>query len=117
MMLNRKDFEIMNAFSTSELIGTAIFALILAILAYRIIRGMPKMAGNITAFRKRTLVWTQVALVLTVLQLNFKAGDWRFAIILGLIVLFTGSVWGAARYYDMRRPPEADSSGQDTPGE
>jgi multisubunit Na+/H+ antiporter MnhF subunit len=116
-MLNRKDFEKMNAFSTSEIIGTAIFALILAILAYRIIRGMPTMAGNITAFRKRTLVWTQVALVLTVLQLNFKAGDWRFAIILGLIVLFTGSVWWAARYYDMRRPAEAEPAQQENPEE
>ncbi|WP_342563439.1 hypothetical protein NST84_28845 [Paenibacillus sp. FSL R7-0345] len=98
----------MNAFTNSELIGTIIFALILALLAYRIIRGMPAMEGNITAFRKRTLVWTQVALVLTVLQLNFKAGDWRFAIILGLIVLFTGSIWWAARHYDMLRPAESE---------
>lgn len=42
----------MNAFTNSELIGTIIFALILALLAYRIIRGMPAMEGNITAFRK-----------------------------------------------------------------
>ncbi|OMF92415.1 hypothetical protein [Paenibacillus sp. FSL R7-0273] len=104
----------MNAFTNSELTGTIIFALILAVLAYRIIRGMPAMKGNITAFRKRTLVWTQVALVLTVLQLNFKAGDWRFAIILGLIVLFTGSIWWAARHYDMRRPAESDTAVQDS---
>ncbi|WP_042202453.1 hypothetical protein [Paenibacillus camerounensis] len=107
----------MNAFTNSELTGTIIFALILAILAYRIIRGMPAMEGNITAFRKRTLVWTQVALVLTVLQLNFKAGDWRFAIILGLIVLFTGSIWWAARRYDMRRPADRELSNQDSPQE
>lgn len=103
----------MNVFTPSELAGTVIFALILAIIAYRVIRGMPNMAGNITAFRKRTLVWTQVSLVLTVLQLNFKAGDWRFAIILGLIVLFTGSVWLAARHYDMRRPADPEIDQQD----
>ncbi|MBT2291274.1 hypothetical protein J7E73_19550 [Paenibacillus albidus] len=102
--------EPMQAFTSYELVGTAIFALILVFIAYRIIRSMPKMAGNIAAFRRRTLVWTQVALVLTVLQLNFKAGDWRFAIILGLIVLFTGSIWWAARYYDLRRPAEPDTS-------
>jgi hypothetical protein len=94
----------MNAFTTSELLVTAIFALILAIIAYRVIRGMRAMSGDISALRKRTLVWTQVALVLTVLQLNFKAGDWRFAVILGLIVIFTSSVWLAARHYDMKRP-------------
>ncbi|WP_410512720.1 hypothetical protein PaeBR_22660 [Paenibacillus sp. BR2-3] len=98
----------MNVFTTSELIGTAIFALILAILAYRIIRGMPTMTGDISALRKRTLIWMQVALVLTVLQLNFKAGDWRFAIILGMIVIFTGSVWLAARHYDLQRPAEPE---------
>lgn len=103
----------MNAFTNSELIGTAIFALILVILAYRIIRGMPTMTGDISALRKRTLVWTQVALVLTVLQLNFKAGDWRFAIILGLIVLFTGSVWLAARHYDLLRPTDPESADED----
>lgn len=100
----------MNAFTTSELIGTGIFALILFVLAYFIIRGMPTMTGDISALRKRTLIWTQVALVLTVLQLNFKAGDWRFAIILGLIVLFTGSVWLFARHYDLKRPDSAESS-------
>ncbi|AIQ71465.1 hypothetical protein [Paenibacillus graminis] len=104
----------MNTLSTPEWIVTIVFALILAIIAYRVIRGMPNMAGNITAFRKRTLVWTQVALVLAVLQLNFKAGDWRFGIILGLIVLFTGSVWLAARYYDLRRPEAADPAEQET---
>ncbi|MDQ0192309.1 hypothetical protein [Paenibacillus wynnii] len=103
----------MNIFTTSELLGTAIFALILAILAYRIIRGMPTMAGDIGALRKRTLVWTQVALVLTVLQLNFKAGDWRFAIILGLIVLFTSSVWLAARHYDLLRPLDPEQTKDD----
>ena len=100
----------MNSFSTSELLGTAIFVLILAILAFRIIRSMPTMTGDIAALRKRTLVWTQVALVLTVLQLNFKAGDWRFAIILGFIVLFTGSVWLAARHYDLLRPAEPEAA-------
>lgn len=100
----------MNVLSPAELAGTVIFALILAIIAYRVIRGMPKMTGDISAFRKRTLVWTQVALVLTVLQLNFKAGDWRFAIILGLIVLFTGSVWYAARHYDRLRPTDLEST-------
>jgi hypothetical protein len=104
----------MNAFTSSEFIGTIIFAVILAVLAYRIIRGMPKMAGDITVFRKRTLVWTQVALVLTVLQLNFKAGDWRFAIILGLIVLFTGSIWLSARHYDLLRPAASGAPGQNT---
>lgn len=62
----------MNRLTTGEMAGTALFALILALLAYRIIRGMPKMAGDITAFRKRTLVWTQVALVLTVLQAQLQ---------------------------------------------
>ncbi|MCE3203806.1 hypothetical protein [Paenibacillus sonchi] len=104
----------MNTLSTPEWTATLAFALILAIIAYRVIRSMPNMAGNITAFRKRTLVWTQVALVLAVLQLNFKAGDWRFGIILGLIVLFTGSVWLAARYYDLRRPEAADPADQET---
>lgn len=100
----------MNAFTNSEWIGTLIFALILVIIAYRIIRGMPTMTGDISVLRKRTLVWTQVALVLTVLQLNFKAGDWRFAIILGMIVLFTASVWYAARYYDLRRPADPEAA-------
>ncbi|MBW4082149.1 hypothetical protein [Paenibacillus sp. S150] len=103
----------MNTLSTTEWIATVIFALILAIIAYRVIRGMPNMSGNISAFRKRTLVWTQVALVLTVLQLNFKAGDWRFGIILGLIVLFTGSVWLAARHYDLRLHGVTDSAEQE----
>ncbi|MEK5490361.1 hypothetical protein MKZ24_06490 [Paenibacillus sp. FSL R7-0297] len=103
----------MNGLTTGEIAGTVIFALILAILAYRIIRGMPKMAGELTAFRKRTLVWTQVALVLTVLQLNFKAGDWRFGIILGLIVLFTGSIWLSARRYDNARQAESAAEQQD----
>ncbi|BCG61465.1 hypothetical protein [Paenibacillus sp. URB8-2] len=92
----------MNSFSSSELFGTAVFTLILGAIAFIVIRGMPKMNGAIAALRKRTLIWTQVALVLTVLQLNFKAGDWRFSIILGLIVLFTGSIWLAARHYDLR---------------
>ncbi|MEI2396851.1 MULTISPECIES: hypothetical protein [Paenibacillus] len=104
----------MNGLTTGEIAGTVIFALILALLAYRIIRGMPKMAGDITAFRKRTLVWTQVALVLTVLQLNFKAGDWRFGIILGLIVLFTGSIWLSARRYDNARLAESAAEPQDS---
>ncbi|WNS42536.1 hypothetical protein [Paenibacillus sp. MMS20-IR301] len=104
----------MNGLTTGEIAGTAIFALILAILAYRIIRGMPKMAGDITAFRKRTLVWTQVALVLAVLQLNFKAGDWRFGIILGLVVLFTGSIWLAARRHDNARLADAGGEQQDS---
>ncbi|AIQ44140.1 hypothetical protein MKX70_07550 [Paenibacillus sp. FSL R7-0312] len=104
----------MNGLTTGEIAGTVIFALILAILAYRIIRGMPKMAGELTAFRKRTLVWTQVALVLTVLQLNFKAGDWRFGIILGLIVLFTGSIWLSARRYDNARQAESAAEQQDS---
>lgn len=103
----------MNTLTTPEWIATIAFALILALIAFRVIRGMPNMAGNITAFRKRTLVWTQVALVLTVLQLNFKAGDWRFGIILGLIVLFTGSIWLAARHYDLRRPEDVESAEQD----
>ncbi|MFE4712196.1 hypothetical protein ACFRAM_15100 [Paenibacillus sp. NPDC056722] len=101
----------MNVFTSSEWIGTAVFALILLIIAYRVIRGLPKMTGDIAAFRKRTLVWTQVALVLTVLQLNFKAGDWRFAIILGMIVLFTGSIWLAARREDIRSGAGADPAG------
>lgn len=94
--------ETMHVLSSSELAVTAIFALILAVIAYLIIRNIPKMSGDIAAFRKRTLVWTQVSLVLTVLQLNFKAGDWRFSIVLGLIVLFTGSIWLSARYHDIR---------------
>lgn len=93
----------MNTFTSSELAGTAVFALVLAVIAFIIIRRMPGMGDNITNLRKRTLVWTQVSLVLTVLQLNFKAGDWRFGIILGLIVLFTGALWLAARHYDLRR--------------
>ncbi|AWV36240.1 hypothetical protein NSQ91_30435 [Paenibacillus sp. FSL R7-0048] len=93
----------MHVLSSSELAVTAIFALILAVIAYLIIRNIPKMVGDIAAFRKRTLVWTQVSLVLTVLQLNFKAGDWRFSIVLGLIVLFTGAIWLSARYYDISR--------------
>lgn len=92
----------MHVLSSTELAVTLGFALILAIIAYLIIRSIPKMVGDIAAFRKRTLVWTQVSLVLTVLQLNFKAGDWRFSIVLGLIVLFTGSIWLSARYYDIR---------------
>lgn len=104
----------MNGLTNGEIAGTVVFALILAILAYRIIRGMPKMAGDITAFRKRTLVWTQVALVLAVLQLNFKAGDWRFSIILGLIVLFTGSIWLSARRYDNAR--QGDSAREQESG-
>jgi hypothetical protein len=112
MMLSRKDFEMMNVFTSSELAGTAVFALILFLIAYRVIRGIPKMTGDIAAFRKRTLVWTQVALVLTVLQLNFKAGDWRFAIILGLIVLFTGSIWLAARRHDIRNGAGSEQAGQ-----
>jgi uncharacterized membrane protein len=113
-MITRKDFETMNGLTTGEIAGTAVFALILAILAYRIIRGMPKMAGELAAFRKRTLVWTQVALVLTVLQLNFKAGDWRFGIILGLIVLFTGSIWLSARRYDNARLADAAAEQQES---
>lgn len=113
-MLIRKEFEKMNALSTTEWIITVAFALILAVIAYRVIRGMPKMAGDITAFRKRTLVWTQVALVLTVLQLNFKAGDWRFGIILALIVLFTGSIWLSARHYDLRRSEAQGSAEQES---
>ncbi|ASA24620.1 hypothetical protein [Paenibacillus donghaensis] len=97
--------------SNAELAGTLLFALILAGLSFLIIRSMPKMGLNITAFRKRTLVWTQVALVLTVLQLNFKAGDWRFAIILGMIVLFTGSIWLSARRYDQLLPTAPDAEG------
>lgn len=104
----------MAVFSPSELAGTAIFALILAVIAFIVIRSMRNMQETIGALRKRTLVWTQVALVLTVLQLNFKAGDWRFAIILGLIVLFTGSMWLAARHYDLRfNPPETDGKGKE----
>jgi hypothetical protein len=102
----------MHVLSSSELVVTAIFALILAVIAYLIIRSIPKMIGDIPAFRKRTLVWTQVSLVLTVLQLNFKAGDWRFSIVLGLIVLFTGSIWLSARYYDLSR--SADPESKDT---
>ncbi|WP_379156863.1 hypothetical protein [Paenibacillus sp. sgz5001063] len=107
----------MNTLTTPEWIATLAFALILALIAFRVIRGMPTMAGDITAFRKRTLVWTQVALVLTVLQLNFKAGDWRFGIILGLIVLFTGSIWLAARRYDLRHPKNIESAEQDSSAE
>ncbi|WP_313641462.1 hypothetical protein MHH52_27425 [Paenibacillus sp. FSL K6-0276] len=99
----------MHVLSSSELAVTAIFALILAVIAYLIIRNIPKMIGDITAFRKRTLVWTQVSLVLTVLQLNFKAGDWRFSIVLGLIVLFTGSIWLSARYYDIHSTVDPES--------
>ncbi|WP_339318465.1 hypothetical protein [Paenibacillus sp. FSL R10-2734] len=99
----------MHVLSSSELAVTAIFALILAVIAYLIIRNIPKMIGDIAAFRKRTLVWTQVSLVLTVLQLNFKAGDWRFSIVLGLIVLFTGSIWLSARYYDIRSTLDPES--------
>lgn len=101
--------ETMHVLSSSELAVTAIFALILAVIAYWIIRNIPKMSGDIAAFRKRTLVWTQVSLVLTVLQLNFKAGDWRFSIVLGLIVLFTGSIWLSARYHDIRSTLDPES--------
>ncbi|HEY4431422.1 MAG TPA: hypothetical protein VGN87_10320 [Paenibacillus sp.] len=99
----------MHVLSSSELVVTAIFALILAVIAYLIIRNIPKMTGDIPAFRKRTMVWTQVSLVLTVLQLNFKAGDWRFSIVLGLIVLFTGSIWLSARYHDIRSNIDPES--------
>ncbi|WP_379130163.1 hypothetical protein [Paenibacillus sp. sgz500958] len=99
----------MNGFTNSDLLGIAIFALILILLAYRFIKGMPKVI-NISAMRRRMLTWFQVALVLTVLQLNFKSGDWGFAVILGLIVLFTGSIWYAARYYDIRRPADPEEA-------
>lgn len=44
--------ETMHVLSSSELAVTAIFALILAVIAYLIIRNIPKMSGDIAAFRK-----------------------------------------------------------------
>lgn len=103
----------MNVFTPADWAGTALFALILVLIAYRVIVRLPAMEGDISAFRKRTLVWTQMASILTVLQLNFKAGDWRFAIILGMIVLFAGSIWLAARRQDLRSHAKGETAVRD----
>ncbi|KAA9008399.1 hypothetical protein F4V43_01210 [Paenibacillus spiritus] len=108
----------MNDFTNGELIATGVFALLLIGLALVVVRSMARMGEGIIPLRRRTLVWFQISLVLTVVQLNFKKdGDWRFSVILGLIVLFTGAVWLFARSYERKYTAAHPEAARDTASE
>ncbi|MEF2966832.1 hypothetical protein V3851_13400 [Paenibacillus sp. M1] len=93
----------MGSLQREDLIGSLIFLLILVVVAWINLRKMKTGAYDFKALRKRGLMWTEVAVVLFMLQLLMRKGDQRFLLILGMVVLFAASQWLGAIYYDRRR--------------
>lgn len=92
----------MNNFSTEDLIGSAVFIVVLLTVAFINLRKMKTGSYDLKALRKRGLMWTEVAVALFMIQLLMRKGDNRFLIILGLVVLFAASQWLGAVYFDRR---------------
>lgn len=89
-------------FSTEDLIGSAVFIVVLLAVAFINLRKMKTGSYDLKALRKRGLMWTEVAVALFMIQLLMRKGDNRFLVILGLVVLFAASQWLGAVYFDRR---------------
>lgn len=92
----------MITFTREDWIGTGIFVLILAVIAFINLRKMSGGSYNLPALRKRGLMWTQIALGLFVVQFIMRKEDYRFLVILGLVFLFAVSQWLGAMYFEKR---------------
>lgn len=92
----------MYTFTREDWIGTGVFLLILAVIAFINLRKMSKGSYNLPALRKRGLMWTQIAIGLFVVQFVMRREDTRFLIILGLVFLFAVSQWLGAMYFEKR---------------
>lgn len=93
----------MGSFQREDLIGSFLFLIILAAVAWFNLRKMRTGDYDYKALRKRGLMWTQIAVVLFLMQFLLPNADNRFSLVLGLVVLFTASQWLGAVYYDRRK--------------
>ncbi len=92
----------MSPFQREDLIGSLIFFLILAVLAWINLRKLKTGKYDYKALRKRGLMWTEIAVVLFFMQFILGKGDYRFTLVLGMFVLFAASQWLGAIYYERK---------------
>lgn len=96
----------MGSFQREDFIGSLIFFLILVILAWINLRKLRTGDYDYKALRKRGLMWTEIAVVLFLMQFILRKGDNRFLLVLGMFVLFAASQWLGAIYYDRKNNGE-----------
>lgn len=99
----------LNSIAREDWIGFLIFLGVLVVVAWINLRKMGTGRYDYKALRKRGLMWTEIAVLLFMLQLLLRKGDNRFLVVLGMVVLFAASQWLGAIYYD-RKHRDQDGS-------
>lgn len=92
----------LNSIAREDWIGAVIFLGVLIVVAWMNLRKMSSGKYDYKALRKRGLMWTEITVLLFMLQLILRKGDNRFLVLLGMLVLFAASQWLGAIYYDRK---------------
>ncbi|UJF35296.1 hypothetical protein [Paenibacillus hexagrammi] len=81
------------------LLALIIGVIVLAVLTIMNFRKISKTKADLTPLKKRTLLWSEISLVLFLIQLFFRRDDIGFLVFFGILTLFTGVHYFGVRYY------------------
>jgi len=87
----------------SYILALVLGILVLAGLTYMNLRRLKHTKADLTQLRKRTLLGTEVALALFIIQLLFRRSELSYLLFFGVMTLFMAAHYIGVLYYTKKR--------------